>query len=69
MLVVEYDSGQGVSGTGYNLHTKTLVAWVKFKSIEKPKLVDMVKQKKRASILKTLKDTSPFEVATMKMHS
>lgn len=69
MLIAEFDSSEGVSGIRYNPKTEVLVAWVSSKSTHKPKLVDLVKEKQGAMILKTMKDTSPLEVATMTMHS
>lgn len=67
--MAEFDFEEGVSGIRYDPKEETLVAWISFKSTNKPKLVDIDKETKGTTILKTLKDTSPLEVATITMYS
>lgn len=42
MLVVEFESKEGVSGIGYNPTTQTLSLWTKQKNTRNPQLLDVV---------------------------
>lgn len=69
MLIVEFDSKQGLSVARYDPKIETFSWWLKHKNTKKPKLLDIIQEMRGTSMVKTLKDTSALEAATMTMHS